>query len=322
MRIAIVTLSLTFLGAGCIDDLPLVQVIEDTRILAARMEVDGEPARAWPRPDETGVVSFRVVDPTDTASVGWGFVVCPAMITPTGLKTCAGDPLDIVIEVPTADVPMVPVSFPAAALTGVDDVLMQGVFCPDGTPTIDLEAMDVTCEGGDEPRQLVNYTIHIERDGLGNMNPTIIPDALTFAGAPWSEPTSTPPETGCAAMAGTAELPLATRSAAPEMGFDAMGDEAPAELIIVTGDQADRETYPAGDETGQEDLVFAHYSTLGSPSRQFTVIDEDETEAELEWTHPAVEDIAEGGTLVRFFFTLTDQRGGTDWTNRHLCVVE
>ncbi len=302
-------------GLGCIDDLELPQVVIDTRPLGARMEIAGDPGRAWPVPEDTGTLTWLVVDPTESTPRGWGFVVCPAMSLPTGLKICSAQPTQVILqETPTLDPAVITIPFTEADYAGVDDVLIQGVFCPDGSPVVDLVTPDVTCTGVTEPRQLVTYTVRIARgDLVPNHNPTIAADALTFEGARWEEATAVPPETGCAAMAGTPSLPLFSRGTA----------EDPAEATItVTGDQNDREEYPVGDATRQEDLVFAHYATVGEPARQFSVIDEVETVAELKWAMPVeASEIAADGTLARWWITVIDQRGGTDWTRRFACVV-
>jgi hypothetical protein len=223
---------------------------------------------------------------------------------------------------PSADPPSLPILFPSTAVADVDDVLVQGVICPGGSPEVDLENADVSCVGGDEPRQLVSYSIHIERDGASNMNPTIPADAFTFAGTAWNESTAPPPATGCATTAGTPELPLATRSDATESGFDSMGNEVPQEIIGITGDDADRESYvnAAGNEK-REDLVYAHYTTVGEPARLFSVVDDRTPNPELKWSYPAPDELSSDGTLVRVFFTLIDQRGGTHWTTRYFCAV-
>ena len=80
----------------------------------------------------------------------------------------------------------------------------------------------------------------------------------------------------------------------------------------------------------REDLVFAHYTTVGEPTRQFSVNDGTETTAELKWSYPLAESddedvdiivIPDDGLLGRWWFTVIDQRGGTAWTERFVCVV-
>lgn len=313
--VALVLSVLPAFALGCIDDLELPQVVIDSRPLGARMEIAGDPGRAWPMADDTGTLTWLVVDPTETTPHGWGFIVCPALSLPTGLKVCSAEPTDIILqETPTLEPPAITISFSEADFAGVDTVLIQGVLCPDGSPIVDVSVPDVTCSGMTEPRQLVSYTVRIARGDISpNRNPTIPDDALTFEGAPWVEASAVPPETGCAAMAGTESLPLISRGTA----------EDPAEATItITGDQSDREEYPVGDGTVQEDLVFAHYTTVGEPGRQFTVIDGVETSGELTWVLPVeASEISPDGTLARWWVTLIDQRGGTDWTRRFACVV-
>jgi hypothetical protein len=321
-------LSVAFAG-GCIDDLPDPQLILDTRPVGARMEVEGEPERAWPRPDESGTVTIHVVDPTESEPVGWAFLVCPAFITPSGLTFCGADPLSIAIQMePSLDAPTIPVSFPSDRLEGFDNVLVQGVICPGGSPEVDLMAdpPEVGCEGGEAARQLLRYTIQIARDGVTpNQNPTVPDDAFTWAGQPWPASTTVPPETDCSAVAGTPELPLASRETPGGTGTVMGEEDAPQELVTITGDQTDREEYPSGDGTARESLVFAHYASAGDPLRVFSVIDDVELTAELKWTYPDAEEdpeIPAGGMLVRWWFTVIDQRGGTsELARRFVCVT-
>lgn len=306
---------LSALAGGCIDDLPQAQVVVDSRPLGARMEITGDPGRAWPTPGESGSLTWLFVDPTESIPYGWGFIVCPAFTLPNGVRACAGQPTEVLLrETPSLEPAVLDLSFSEEDYAGFEDVLVQGVFCPDGSPVVDLMTPNVTCTGMTEPRQLVTYTVRIARDDLApNLNPTIPADALTFEGMPWEEATDVPPETGCAAMAGTPSLPVFSRGTAEE----------PAEATItITGDQNDREPVGSGDLATQEDLVFAHYSTIGNPARQFSVIDGTELVAELKWATPtAVAEISPDGTLARWWITVIDQRGGTDWTRRFACVV-
>lgn len=49
--------------SGCVEELPEASRIEDTRIIGARVDVAGDPGRAWVKPGETAEVSLLVVNP-------------------------------------------------------------------------------------------------------------------------------------------------------------------------------------------------------------------------------------------------------------------
>lgn len=79
-------------------------------------------------------------------------------------------------------------------------------------------------------------------------------------------------------------------------------------------------------------LVSSALSTEGGElSRYFSELREDRPDAEAElsltYTPPpargkkAGEPVAQNGRLVRFYFTLRDQRGGVDFTTRELCLL-
>jgi hypothetical protein len=65
-RVAVYLLLLALAAAlpcGCLEDLPEIWQIEDTRVIGARIDVAADPERAWVKPGETAEVSLRVVHP-------------------------------------------------------------------------------------------------------------------------------------------------------------------------------------------------------------------------------------------------------------------
>jgi hypothetical protein len=307
------------LASACIPDLPVEEVVLDTRPIAARVEVAGEPARAWPLPGETASVTWLVVDPTDAKPIGWAFFVCPAFVTPSGESFCSGAPFAIALQEEAVDEdPVVTFTIPSEeTLAGASEVLMLGVICPDGTPVLDLAAQDVRCDGSDEPRTLVQFTITVATGSdPPNQNPLLPDDALSFGGMPWPRPAAEPPATGCAAMAGTDELPLRT---AP---VEVDEDDPLSVDVTIRGDEASRETYVGFDDVERrEDLVYQVFASHGAPERLYTVLDDEQPEGTLAWELPAAAGIDPTGTLVRFWIVLLDQRGGTVWSERFACLV-
>lgn len=111
-------------------------------------------------------------------------------------------------------------------------------------------------------------------------------------------------------------------------------------LIRVRFDARDRESFEYETERygktevvkAREELIVSHALTElgGELERFFSVIEADvpdeKAELEVEYTPPALESraakgLARGGRLVRFYFTVRDERGGVDYTTRELCLV-
>jgi hypothetical protein len=111
--------------------------------------------------------------------------------------------------------------------------------------------------------------------------------------------------------------------------------------VYVRFDGSDRELYERtieenGEpvtETQREELIVSHAITtkVGELSNYAQVVERELDDAEavidFDYTPPRQHDeddeehIDEGGRLVRFYFALRDQRGGTDFMTRELCVL-
>jgi hypothetical protein len=71
-----------------------------------------------------------------------------------------------------------------------------------------------------------------------------------------------------------------------------------------------------------ESLLFASFSDAGKLERAFSVIEWEATNRQetiqLEWVPPA--SAPPEGEIVSFYFVLRDSRGGSDWTERSVCL--
>src|SRR5688572_1473182 len=77
---------------GCDDPLKRVDLVADTRVLGARVEVQGAPERASPAPGEMATVRWLVADGEPEPLLGWAFAICEAGPPGGSLPTCAGPP--------------------------------------------------------------------------------------------------------------------------------------------------------------------------------------------------------------------------------------
>lgn len=135
------------------------------------------------------------------------------------------------------------------------------------------------------------------------------------------------------------ELPWDNCAEAPD-SLPKVRANAKAHTIYLRVDPSDREDYVqvissnTGDQRDQrrEEPVFSHaITTKGGALDSYAGVIRDDTEdlkaeVDVDYTPPRQSDkrndhIADSGRLVRFYFSLRDQRGGVDFTTRELCVL-
>lgn len=310
-------LSALLVTSACTDPMSPGSFIEDPRVLGASVSVDSEPARATPAPGESATAKFFVATPAgDTSTFGWAFVPCVRSPASLSVPVCQGDPSIADITMGTGPEPTARISVPQeGTLNGAKQMLVIGIVCVNGTPSIEGPGMTPGCSSNTTKTQPVVLTVDIARDAP-TTNESPVASALTtkFGEFDWVAP-GTAPVTGCRDLAGGPSLPLVTEGEEIELEIDFAG--------------VDRETYEktiAGDpplvETTQEVLQLSQFSTNNGMERQFSIIDETSTDtlANVTWTaHNAEFDPQ--GSRVDFFFVLRDDRGGADWITRSVCVV-
>jgi hypothetical protein len=272
-------------AVACGDPLKEVDAIEGTRVLGARVEVEGEPNRASPSPGEAATVRWLVVAPDVDPALGWQLAVCDATSGDSGLPDCAAEPFaqasadEPVVGAPSLDF-VVPEETTSASLA------VKGVICPD------VGAADCNGDLG------TNVSFDFELVGRGNENETVNTNpslgALGFDGVPWSD------STDCA------DLPRV--------------DLKSKHQITIPLDEDDRDpVIPEFDiDPDRETLQLSHFTDHGAFEAAFTVIEADSTElvTNAEWTAPTK--LPESG-MARIFIVVRDDRGGTDWVTRAVC---
>src|SRR4051812_39974984 len=85
-------LSAAFLLLGCDDSLKSVSLIEETRVLGARVAVASDPTRSSPRPGEEATLRLFMAAPNGTPHLSYTLSVCPASPVNSGFPSCAGAP--------------------------------------------------------------------------------------------------------------------------------------------------------------------------------------------------------------------------------------
>jgi hypothetical protein len=140
---------------------------------------------------------------------------------------------------------------------------------------------------------------------------------------PARDPNSPLPWDNCAADPALIQIRADTGEHALRVRFDPSDREEYAYTLRVNGRPEAR--------TGREALTLTHQVTLegGELNRFDSKLDSGDPDAEAEisfrWTPPEkgkdLESIPDSGRLVRFSFTLRDERGGVDFAFREVCLL-
>lgn len=153
---------------GCDDPLKEESLIEETRVLGARLEVVGDPGRASPAPGETAHFSAFLAAPDGAASASYAFSVCGVQPTNSGFPSCAT---------------------PVFGSTEQADPL-PGNPSFDFTVPADLDT-SATPHGfisGTVAGEPVAFELDFAGPGEDNENPQFTADSLTLDGNAWPAP--------------------------------------------------------------------------------------------------------------------------------------
>ena len=278
---------------GCDDPLKTVALVDATRVLGARVEVEGDAGRAAPLPGESASVSFLVAAPELSPALGFALEACAAAPRQGARAGCAEPPFaQVVSEDGQTDTPRLDFGVPPG-LSPSGRVLVLGVVCPQGSPNADGSSCD-----GPEPGTPVQLELELARDGDVNLNPELPADSLTFDGAMWPELSAL--EQDCAGLGFAEVAPGSKHSIGVELA------------------ESDRDALPRPStlDPSRESLQLSHFIDAGEISRAFETIawDSDDLSRLVSWTAPK----ATG--LTRFWFVLRDFRGGGAFSARAVCV--
>jgi hypothetical protein len=301
-------LLLGLLMGGCGPSFDPASLVNTTRVIGARVEVDGVPDRATPKPGETATVTWLVTSPQATPPLAWAFAVCvPGTVAGKPALGCASTP--IAIFEGTDSVPRLTISVPAAAALGTASALVvYGEICSGGgaMPTFDPQDGLPRCTDGGGTT--VSVSVPLQFGDEPNHNPTA-DRAFTLDGQPWASlPVGADPcGVGPRVSAGTSD-----------------------HLIGTTTEGSDREPYTAvlGDPPVptpvRESLQISHFTTAGKLKSQFSFVESadgnTQTPVAVKWNAPRSADVPAAGLPVTMTFVVRDNRGGTDWTTRVVCV--
>lgn len=302
LRLALATLTLA--AAACGPEFDPSSLVETTRVVGARVEVEGAPNRATPAAGESATVTWLVTAPEATPPLGWAFALC-APGAP-GKLSCSEAPIQLFTG--NATPPRVTFTVPSATdLEGAKSLLLYGRICDDSQPTFDPDNGMPACAGR-AGGTTATVTIRVQTGDDANQNPTA-DHGFTFDGQSWGAP--------AAGADACADGPLVSAGSKDH-------------VIALTTMGIDRESYtvvqgdPPAPTALRESLQISHFTNAGKLKNPFSFVDGTNPDAapiaEVKWTAPKTTEIT-APTPVTFTFVVRDNRGGTDWTTRALCVT-
>lgn len=272
--------------AACVE-LPPGSLIAETRVLGARVEVEGDLERASPHPGEIANVSFVIAGVTMDPIVSWSLDVClPTANACTPLASSEG----------TGTTPTLRVVVPAeSALGNAGSLHVTGEICT-----------DASCS----EKTPLEYELALARSADDdNVQPSLQQTRFKFDGKEWPEGEAL--AQGCRAQP---ELP------------QALADEKEHKISITLGPDA-RELYVGPDmEASYEELQLSTFCSAGELERQFSFVesadDRERPTVEIKWTAPKKKRLHDAADLgVRFLVVVRDSRGGLSTLERALCTV-
>jgi TonB family protein len=387
------TILLAVLCAACSPDFTMSWEVLYPRLLAMRIEVDGDATRTRSRPKLGETFSMRVFTATPrkpqtplAQRYSARLELCLGVLLADGTLACGGiegapasitfggEPVivsDDELRFDGLTVPAEVANLPPPFDT-IDRIALFGAVCVDGTaervagkevnddPLTEL--FRCTNNAGAEVEEPLVFTysvlLDLERPGDDNHHPSFACDPMAAATdacragvkvdgeqtlpgefvlvRPEKSKGATREALAWGAHPG-GELPW-TDCKDSGLPLVRLGDKE--HTIRVRFDAGDREQYEYdAEEYGKtvrkrkrEELRVAHAVTEfgGELVRHFSIVEGDvpdpEAELELGYTPPGVkgepaEGLTAGGRLVRFYFTVRDERGGVDYITRELCLL-
>jgi len=288
-------------AAGCDDSLKDVSLIEETRVLGARVESQSDPVRGAPLPGETASLRLFVVAPDGAANFSYGLSVCAVRLTNFGFPPCASAPFASTDEVEASrtDAHLEFVLPADIDLQATPHAFAHGLVCPDSGLNLAPDGSR-RCSSGTGKEVAFEFPLGGTEDD--NKNPAFGADALLLDGEPW-------PAANDDSSCDVASLPRVKAST--------------VHAIRVTLPDADYEPLPQSTsvDPARETLLVSPFASAGKLEHGFLSLSVDSAaeERRINWSAPS---LADGlPRLVHFYFVVRDQRSGEDFTSRAACVV-
>lgn len=295
-------------GSGCGPTFDPASLIKTTRVLGAQVEIEGAPGRANPKPGETVKLTWILTSPDTDPPLGWAFAVCtPSRVGSEESLQCLSTPFAMFEG--TESTPQLSIPIPSVdALNGANSVMVFGEICsgPNSLPTFDSQNGIPGCTGGGGTTVSIRIPLQLSNDL--NHNPSA-PETFTFNGEPWPK------------LASSDDPCIWGPWATPEREDHRIG-------ILTLGSLREAYTVMRGDPpvatSVRERLQISNFTTAGKLKSQFAFVEATDqapqTTVHIQWEAPKTELVPTAGLPVEFSFVVRDDRGGTNWTTRTLCV--
>ncbi|MFZ5892855.1 MAG: hypothetical protein ACOY0T_17475 [Myxococcota bacterium] len=287
--------------AGCGDPVKRVELIEEPRVLAARAEVVGAPERATPGPGETLQVRWLVAAPEGDPPSGFALSACSTPKHNRGVLRCESAPFASDIADANAANPVFEFVVPGDLdATAKPRIAILGSVCAQGAGRIDGNAAG--CGSGTELP--VSLDLFLAGSETTNSNPSLPSDAIELDDGRWNP--GDLPNGACSGLG----LPEVSRAGGHHQIRITLPESARENLIQRESTDAPR-----------EELRISHFANAGELTRAFSEVlpSDAQTSVTLDWEPPKTAPVE--GQLVRFWFVVRDLRGGSDFTERSLCLV-
>lgn len=299
-RLVLASLAASLAGIGCDDSLKEVSLIEETRILGARVEAAGDPGQAAPDPGQHASLRLFLAATNGEPNFSYALSVCAVRPTNVGFPNCTAAPFATGMRLaPSPDEARLDFEIPFdLEPRDTPHAFATGLICADSELRTSAEG-EQSCVSGAAKQLAFEFPLGGSEDS--NRNPSFASDAFLLDGEPWLANAEASCDTGSLRQVSAKSL-HALRVTLPETDFELL---SPATAI----------------EPSRETLLVSNFSTAGKLSDAFVSLSVD-TPAEqrrVDWAAPALLDATP--SLVRFYFVVRDGRSGEDFATRALCVV-
>ena len=297
------SLSLCFASlcnAGCDDSLKDVSLIEETRVVGARVESASDTTQGAPLPGERASLRLFVVAPDAEPNFSYALSLCLVAPSSFGFPACARAPFAAAqqMEASVADARLDFVVPEDTDLRATPHALARGLICPNSSLNLAADGSQSCGSGGGKE---VGFEFPLGGADEANRNPGFTDDAFLLDGEPWLPST----ETSCDATSArqvTAKSVHALRITLPDADFELLSQ-------------------PTSVDPGRETLLVSPFSSAGKLDHGFLSLSADTPpeQRRVNWTAPALAD--RSPAWVRFYFVVRDPRSGEDFASRAVCVV-
>jgi len=286
--------------AGCGDSLKSVSLIEQTRVLGARVEAETDPGRSSPLPGERASLRFFLAAPNAEPNFSYALTVCAVHLTDNGFPPCAGAPFASVVQAdPTSTGARLDFQVPEDVdLKSTPHAFASGLICPDSGMKSATDGAPSCVTGTGNP---VAFEFELGGPEQSNRSPTFAADALSLDGEPWLESTEASCDDG--------SLRQVTARSRHWLG------------ISLADSDFEALTQQTSIDPARETLLVSPFSNAGELEHAYLELSAD-TPAEqrkVAWDAPATKDALP--SLVGFYVVVRDTRSGEDFAKRALCVV-